>query len=217
MRIAAIAGGSAIAGAKTENGNVVGQFTLEGTAFLVIFGGLSSGILGGLLFGLFGSWLPHRTLAKGATFGFLLLTSLGFIVINNENPDFGALGIPLLNVALFAGLFILYGMVIAVAAAPLSRLLQRPGTRMPLPLETTYLVAPLFLMLIPIAFGGMIAGISAFAVGVLAWRFSSLWFPPLQRFVSASPSRVRRAQVLLLVTVGIAGATVLTLSVAGIL
>ena len=30
MRIAAIAGGPAIAGAKTENGNVVGQFTLDG-------------------------------------------------------------------------------------------------------------------------------------------------------------------------------------------
>ena len=49
MRISAIATGSSCASLMTENGNRCGEITAEGTVGLLIFGGLASGILGGLI------------------------------------------------------------------------------------------------------------------------------------------------------------------------
>jgi hypothetical protein len=113
MRIVAIVAGPETIGALTANGNRVGEFTAEGTLALLIFGGLLPGLVGGPVYALVRPWLAGMGRWRGITFGFLLLATFGFVIIESTNPDFRGFGVPLLNVLLFALLFLLFGVVVA--------------------------------------------------------------------------------------------------------
>jgi hypothetical protein len=120
MRISAVAGGEAIAGLMTENGNIVGQITADGTVFLLIAGAFI-GLVGGLLYVAVRSWLPGSQRWKGLVFGVLLLLVFGRLLIDPDNADFSRFGPPLLNIALFASLFILFGLAVAPLAQRFDR------------------------------------------------------------------------------------------------
>lgn len=112
MRVSAIMGGEKIAGLMTENGNIVGQITAEGTIGLLIFGGLFPGMIGGGLFVALRNWIPGPTAWRGLTFGLLLLLTFGWLIINDSNADFAELGNPGVNVAMFAMLFVFFGLLV---------------------------------------------------------------------------------------------------------
>ena len=116
MRISAIAAGPDQQGVLTENGNRVGEITLDGTLFLLLFGGVFAGLVGGLVYIAVQPWLPRSSRWRGLAFGVLLLAVFGFVVIEGDNFDFHRFGPPLLNVGMFATLFVLFGLV----AAPLA-------------------------------------------------------------------------------------------------
>jgi hypothetical protein len=126
MRFSALAGGSAISGLLTENGNVVGDITVEGISFIFISGAIA-GVFGGLLYVAARGWLPVSRPWRGAAFGVLLLLAFGSGIIDGNNPDFSRFGPPVSNIGLFASLFILFGIVVAPIAERLDRAFPPPS------------------------------------------------------------------------------------------
>ena len=125
MRIAAILDPAA-EGLATDNGNVVGEVTLDGTLELVIFEGLFGGLIAGLLWVLVREWLPvgpSRVAFAGVAAG--LLGS--FLVVSAENPDFNRLEPSEVNVAMFIAVVGLTGSGAAVLDSWLQRRL--PSSR----------------------------------------------------------------------------------------
>jgi len=113
MRISGFMAGAALAGVHTENGNVVGDITLAGTLALILFVGLPSGILGGLLYALLEPWLSRLRPWHGLFYGIALLATAGFAFLDPVNFDFRRFGVTALNVAMFAALFVLFGVATA--------------------------------------------------------------------------------------------------------
>ncbi len=112
MRIVAVTAGSAAEGTLTDAEAVVGNITAEGTIGLVLFGGGMLGTAGGLMYVAVRRWICDAGGLQGLVYGILLLAMFGWAIIEGDNQDFSRLGDPLLNVLLFAALFILYGLVL---------------------------------------------------------------------------------------------------------
>ncbi|HEV2251059.1 MAG TPA: hypothetical protein VGT60_11195 [Candidatus Limnocylindria bacterium] len=113
MRIAGFMAGPGLAGVSTANGNQVGQITFAGTAAIVVFVGLSGGLIGGVLYGVIEPWLRPLRPWHGLAYGAALLASSGFLVLDPANLDFVRFGSAPVNVAMFAALFVIFGVVIA--------------------------------------------------------------------------------------------------------
>ncbi len=120
MRISANAAGPEMAGRLTENGNRIGQFTIGGTLFLIVFGGAFAGLAGSALVAGSDPWLRWLGPLRGLGFGVLTLAASTTFV----STDFLVLDPPGLNVGMFAGLHIAFGLVVV----GLSRVL---GSRLP--------------------------------------------------------------------------------------
>jgi len=113
MRIAGFAAGPGLVGSLTANGNRVGDITVAGTASIVLFVGLGSGLIGGVLYAVVEPWLRRLRPWHGLAYGAGLLAAFGFSVLDPSNLDFRRFGSAPLNVAMFAGLFLLFGVGIA--------------------------------------------------------------------------------------------------------
>ena len=112
MRISGFTAGPALVGVTTENGNRVGDITFGGTFALVMFVGLPFGLLGGMLYAVVEPWLRRVRPWHGLAYGVALLLAFGFIVLDPNNFDFTRFGVPVLNVAMFAALFLIFGVTI---------------------------------------------------------------------------------------------------------
>lgn len=99
--------------AITNNGNVLGDVTLGGTLGLVIFAGLLPGLIAGTAYALARPWLAPLGRWAGCAFGLALLSAIGPVVLEPFNIDFRKFGSALLNVAMFALLFPLFGATVA--------------------------------------------------------------------------------------------------------
>ncbi len=113
MRIVALTAGSADQGAFTEAEEVVGVISTEGTIGLIIFVGVLSGLFGGLAYAAMRPWLAAAGPWKGLAFGAVLLATLGWTAIERDNFDFHRFGYAPLNIAMFAALFLLFGLLVA--------------------------------------------------------------------------------------------------------
>ena len=122
MRIAALAAPEAIQGFPTEAGARIGEITLEGTLFLILFAGIGSAVIGAAFYLLVRSWLPRRRWLRAIAFGGLELVVFGTRVLDAGNADFTILGHPLLNVAVFSSLFVLHGALLVLLVEPSGRL-----------------------------------------------------------------------------------------------
>ena len=127
MRISGFSAGPAGVGALTANNNRVGEITLSGTFALVVFVGVGTGIVGGIIYAAVEPWLRRFRPRHGLAYGAALLATLGFSVIDPSNFDFRRFGPLALNVAMFAALFMAFGVVIAWLFDRLSGLLARGG------------------------------------------------------------------------------------------
>ncbi len=125
MKVVALTAGAAAQGRITENGNRIGAFTTD-TIFLLFFSTIL-GMVGGLLYMALRPWLPSYPPWRGLTFGAVLLATVGTATIDAHNFDFTRFGIPWLNVALFASLFLLFGLVVA----PLAERIDQFSPRVP--------------------------------------------------------------------------------------
>lgn len=117
MRILADTSPDSAQGRLTEAQALVGFPSIGGTVALLFFGALPAGFLAAVLFPLARRWLPRGRLA-GPSFGLLLLVWVGSLIdpLRAGNIDFNIVGPGWLSVALFAGLALLHGSVVAGAA-----------------------------------------------------------------------------------------------------
>ena len=148
MRLVAIVAGPDKVGVTTDNGNRVGDITVEGTVALILFGGVFAGILGGLAYEAVRPWFVTFGRWRGPIFGLALLASVGSVVIDPDNIDFRRFGSPALNTFLFALLFILYGVVLI----PIEERLRRAVPELPTPprgIWATIAEAAVILALLP--------------------------------------------------------------------
>ncbi|RIK39524.1 MAG: hypothetical protein DCC58_15165 [Chloroflexi bacterium] len=132
-----------------SSGQVVGTFSWGGTVDL-LFEGMFYGIIGGLLLLLLKPWLSrYGRRYAGLLFGLLLLAGAGTTVISSDNPDFARIGFPVLNVLMFAAIFVAFGpLVVAVE--------RRVDRRMPeLRLGGPWRPARLLGMLAVLVIGGL--------------------------------------------------------------
>lgn len=119
MKLVALVAGPDARGRTTENGNTIGVFSSD-TIFLLIMGA-SIGTLGGLLYMALRLWLARAGRWRGLAFGAVLLALGGALIIEEPNFDFTRFGIPVLNVALFAALYLVFGIIVAPLADWLDR------------------------------------------------------------------------------------------------
>jgi hypothetical protein len=136
MRISAAATGPLCPTLITENEARCGEITLGGTIFLLIFSTMFFGIPGGLIYAAMRPWLRRLGRWHGLVFGLLLLIIFGFVIIDGGNKDFRLFAQPLVNVALFAVLFPLFGLLIAPLVRWLDQTLPPAPPGLPLHIRT---------------------------------------------------------------------------------
>jgi hypothetical protein len=113
MRISGFTAGPALVGVHTSNGNRVGDITFGGTLALVLFIGLTAGLIGGVVYAVVEPWLRRVRPWHGLAYGVALLLAYGFTVLEPSNFDFRRFGSAALNVAMFAALFVIFGVATA--------------------------------------------------------------------------------------------------------
>jgi hypothetical protein len=128
MRISGFLAGPGLVGVDTANGNPVGTITLEGTIAIIVFVGVGAGLVGGMLYAVTEPWLRPLGRWRGLVFGGALLAAAGSTVIESGNTDFIRFGPPLLNVLMFAALFVLFGAAIAWLFDRVTTEMRRTGT-----------------------------------------------------------------------------------------
>ncbi len=122
MRVAALAEPDA-AGLRTENGNVIGAITVEGTLALLVFGGLLTGAIIGSLWVVIRPWLPERPLTR-ALVAMPICVAMGTtLLIQASNPDFVILSRNGAVIAALVGLVALVGPSMVLAESAFERLL----------------------------------------------------------------------------------------------
>lgn len=128
MRISMLIANGSVEGRLTENGNRVGEFTVGGTLGLLIFGGVLTGVIGGIVWYAVRPWVRRlgRLELPAAATGAVAL--VGFQIIDPENRDFVILEPAGRQVALFLGLVTLAGLATALFDRLYERVLPRkPG------------------------------------------------------------------------------------------
>lgn len=126
MRVAALLNPDAT-GRLTENGEVVGAITLNGTLALIVFGGLLGGMAAGIVWVVVSPWLPGRGRTRWLLAAGVTLALGGSFLVRSNNTDFLVLEPDPLLVALLLGLVALIGAATAWFDEQLERRLRRPG------------------------------------------------------------------------------------------
>jgi hypothetical protein len=216
MRISAIAAGPSLQGVTTEAGFPVGEITGNGTLGLVFFAGVLSGAIGGLFYAAVRPWLAGLGRWQGIAFGVLLLGVLGSAVLNPLNTDFGRFGPVALNVALFAPLFVIFGIFVPPVAARFERAGAR-GAAFDVLLWLAAIPALLFLALgLGQALGDQRQPAAPLFLGLLAVALGQRWYFTRggARFerLSDLPSGRAAALSYLVIAVPVLATTWLTLS-----
>jgi hypothetical protein len=114
MRIAGAVAGSQGSGRTTEAGFIVGDVTVFGTVFFVIFMAIATGAFGAVAYLVLRPWLSWAGRFRGLLFGIALfaLASATSDMMNPDNRDFLILGNELILVLLIAALFVAFGVTL---------------------------------------------------------------------------------------------------------
>jgi hypothetical protein len=128
MRIAALMNPDAT-GLRTENGELVGAITANGTLALIIFGGLLGGLVVGVVWVVVAPWIPGAGWRRWLLAMPVTVALGGFFLVDSTNSDFFILALDAPIVALLLGLVALIGGAVAWLDEQLERRLPRPGKR----------------------------------------------------------------------------------------
>ena len=101
-------------GLTTENGEVIGNISFNGTMALITFGGLGMGLVAGTIWVIVSPWIPGRGMAR-AFMTAIAAIALGIPpLVQRTNPDFALLGYDPIVIVLLIGLVGLVGFSIAL-------------------------------------------------------------------------------------------------------
>ena len=125
MRLATILHEDTV-GLTTENGEVIGNISFNGTMALITFGGLGMGLLAGTIWVIVSPWIPGRGTARAFVTAIAAI-ALGIPpLIQRTNPDFALLGYDPIVIVLLIGLVGLVGFSIALVDDALDARLPPP-------------------------------------------------------------------------------------------
>jgi hypothetical protein len=124
MRLATILHEDTV-GLRTENGEVIGNITLNGTLALMTFGGLGMGLMAGTIWVIVSPWIPDRGPARALATAIVAIALGTPSLIQRTNPDFFLLGYDPIVVVLLIGLVGLVGFSIALVDGALDARLPR--------------------------------------------------------------------------------------------
>ena len=129
MRLAALVDPASV-GLRTENGNRIGDITLEGTAVLIIFGGILVGAAASVVWIAIQQWIPGRPAVRAALAMPIAVALTGFQLVRPENHDFRILAPVGPILVLLLGLVAVAGLVFAVVDRWLDGRLPQPSSRL---------------------------------------------------------------------------------------
>ena len=129
------------AGVMTGNGDIAGDITVGGTFSVVVFVGIVGGFVGGAVYVVIRRWLPGDSLLKGLAYGLVLICLFGSVLFDPDNVDFVLFGPKQLTVALFALLFLLYGIVASLVIERLDQYVPPPFAWRPVTALGYFLIA----------------------------------------------------------------------------
>jgi hypothetical protein len=164
MRLLAATAGDRAQGRITEADEVVGDIDLGGTISLIVFGGILTGLLSGVVYVIIRRWLPRGRFG-GVVFGALHLVVAATVIdpLRPDNPDFDLVGPGWLSVTTFGLACIAHGMAVVAFADRYSRVVPpmspTPSARGRV-LVPLVLPAALVIVFVP-ALGAIIAGLAA--------------------------------------------------------
>lgn len=207
-------------GRLTENGNRIGEFTVEGTIGLVLFGGLLGGLFGAVVWVFVRDWIGPRPwlvgLASAAIGGSSLIVA--------DNRDFVILGDVRLDLVLLVGLVVVFGATVASFDGWFERLLP-PAPSKRATAAYTLLVLVASQMAVP-AFGSFFSEAFCFCSRPPVWTgvfltgaaMASVWWWILHLTgADQPPTAVRYAGAGFVGLAVVAGAIHLTLEILQIL
>lgn len=113
------------AGLRTENGDLVGAFTVNGTFALLVFGGLFGGFLAAVVWVVISPWLPFSGPRRWLLAMPVAVALGGFFLVESTNRDFVILGPTVPLVVLLLGLVAVMGAAVAWLDEQLDRILPR--------------------------------------------------------------------------------------------
>ncbi len=112
-------------GQFTENGNVIGLITADGTTFLIV-GGTLVGLLAATIWVVVSPWVPGSGLRR-AILTVPIAIALGTAgLVDGHNPDFDVLHHDPVVIASLIGLVAIIGFLFAIVDSWLERVLPRP-------------------------------------------------------------------------------------------
>jgi hypothetical protein len=125
MRLATILHEDTV-GLRTENGEVIGNISFNGTMALITFGGLGMGLVAGTIWVIVNPWIPGRGLARAFVTAIAAIALGTPPLVQRTNPDFVVLGYDPFVVALLIGLVGLVGFSVALVDGALDARLPPP-------------------------------------------------------------------------------------------
>ncbi len=102
-------------GALTQDQFIVGDRSLSDTMNLILLGTFL-GVVGAFIYLGMRRWMPIPRSIRGLAFGYGALVTGGNLLINPDSVDFRTFEPVLLSIALFASLFLLWGVVLCALA-----------------------------------------------------------------------------------------------------
>lgn len=138
MRLAALIDPASV-GLRTENGNRIGDITLEGTAVLIIFGGLLVGAAASVVWIAIQEWIPGHPSIRALLAMPIAVALTGFQLVRPENHDFRILAPVGPILVMLLALVALAGFAFAVVDRWLDRRLPQPSSR-PSPSVAVYVL-----------------------------------------------------------------------------
>jgi len=147
MRVAALLNPEAT-GLRTENGEVIGAVTANGTMALIVFGGLFGGMAVGVVWVVVSPWLPGPGLRRWLLAMPVAVALGGSFLVRSSNPDFAILEPDWLLIALLLGLVAVIGFAVAWLDERLDRALPDAGGSASRALAAYVIVAMLGLLTI---------------------------------------------------------------------
>ena len=211
MRVATIRHEDTV-GMFTENGEVIGRITLEGTLALMTFGGLGMGFLAGTIWVIVGPWVPGRGIVRALVTAIAAIALGAPPLIQRTNPDFVVLGNDPIVVALLVALVGLVGFTIALVDGALDARLPHPLRRIRTS-TTVYLIITLMglVLILPVVISILLvqpeyrASIRAGWALAVVGACTLTWWVLLVKGRSAPPKALRLAGTVSLVVAMVLG------------
>jgi hypothetical protein len=126
MRLATILHENTV-GLATENGELIGRISLNGTMALITFGGLGMGLLAGTIWVIVSPWIPGRGVRRAGVTALAAIALGTPALVQRFNPDFFILDHDPVVVMMLVALVGLVGFTIALVDGALDRRLPHPA------------------------------------------------------------------------------------------